>query len=75
LRSTLDSPVQAFAADKLRHHLLAIGAQHVYDGAVVVVENHSGDVVAIERKVLTPASLLEDEPIVPATTMRDFVGW
>jgi hypothetical protein len=41
----------------------------------MVVENHSGDVVAIERKVLTPASLLEDEPIVPATTMRDFVGW
>jgi penicillin-binding protein 1C len=96
--STLDSYLQAFAADTLRRHLLVIRAQHVYDGAVLVVENHSGDVLAyvagsgdfssarhvdgiqarrqagsllkpflygmaIERKMLTPASLLEDEPL------------
>ena len=98
VRSTLDSRLQAFTADTLRHHLLAIRAQHVYDGAVLVVENHSGDVLAyvagsgdlasarhvdgiqarrqagsllkpflygmaIERKMLTPASLLADEPL------------
>lgn len=98
VHSTLDSRLQAFTADTLRHHLMAIRAQHVYDGAVLVVENHSGDVLAyvagsgnlasarhvdgiqarrqagsllkpflygmaIERKMLTPASLLEDEPL------------
>jgi penicillin-binding protein 1C len=96
--STLDSHLQAFAAETLRRHLLGIRAQHVYDGAVLVVENYSGDVLAyvagsgdlssarhvdgiqarrqagsllkpflygmaIERKMLTPASLLEDEPL------------
>ena len=98
VRSTLDGRLQAFAADTLRRHLLAIRAQHVYDGAVLVVENRSGEVLAyvagsgdlsnaryvdgiqarrqagsllkpflygmaIERKMLTPASLLQDEPL------------
>jgi penicillin-binding protein 1C len=98
VRSTLDGRLQAFAADTLRRHLLAIRAQHVYDGAVLVVANHTGDVLAyvagsgdlssarhvdgiqsrrqtgsllkpflygmaLERKMLTPASLLEDEPL------------
>jgi penicillin-binding protein 1C len=98
VRSTLDSRSQEFAADSLRRHLMAVRAQHVYDGAVLVVENHTGEVLAyvagsgdlstarhvdgiqarrqtgsllkpflygmaIDRKILTPASLLEDAPL------------
>jgi penicillin-binding protein 1C len=93
---TLECRLQAFAADILRRHLLALRTQHVFDGAVLVVDNHTGEVLAyvagsgdlssaryvdgiqarrqtgsllkpflygmaIERKILTPASLLEDE--------------
>jgi penicillin-binding protein 1C len=98
VQSTLDGRLQEFAADTLRRHLMAMRAQHVYDGAVLVVENDSGEVLAyvgssgnlssarhvdgvqgrrqtgsilkpflygmaLERKILTPASLLEDEPL------------
>jgi penicillin-binding protein 1C len=46
VRATLDGRLQAFAADTLRRHLVAIRAHHVYDGAVLAVENHSGEVLA-----------------------------
>jgi penicillin-binding protein 1C len=98
VRSTLDSRLQELAADTLRRHLMAMRTQQVSDGAVLVVENHTGEVLAyvggsgnlssarhvdgiqgrrqtgsllkpflygmaLERKILTPASLLEDEPL------------
>jgi penicillin-binding protein 1C len=98
LHSTLDGRLQTFAAEALRRHLLAILTQRLYDGAVLVVENHTGEVLAyvagsgdlssakyvdgirarrqtgsllkpflygmaLDRKMLTPASLLEDEPL------------
>ena len=98
VRSTLDRRLQELAADTLRRHLMAMRTQHVYDAAVLVVENDSGEVLAyvggsanlssarhvdgvqgrrqtgsilkpflygmaFERKILTPASLLEDAPL------------
>lgn len=44
--STLDGYLQHFAAGVLRRHLAAVRAQNVRDGAVLVVENRTGDVLA-----------------------------
>ncbi len=98
VRSTLDSRLQERATDSLRHHLMAVRTQRVSDGAVLVVENHTGEVLAyvagsgdlssarhvdaiqarrqtgsllkpflyglaLDQKLLTPASLLEDAPL------------
>jgi penicillin-binding protein 1C len=98
VRSTLDGSLQRMAADSLRRHLLATRERHVQDGALLVVNNQSGDVLAyvggsgdlssapyvdgirarrqagstlkpflyalaMERRLLTPASLLEDAPL------------
>jgi penicillin-binding protein 1C len=98
VRSTLHGALQRFAIETLRRHLLAVQAQQVKDGAVLVVENATGEVLvyvggsgdlsrtryvdgiqarrqagstlkpflyglALERRLLTPASLLEDTPL------------
>jgi penicillin-binding protein 1C len=98
VRSTLDGRLQRFAVDTLRRHLLAVRDQQVDDGAILVVENATGEVLAyvggsgelssapyvdgvlarrqagstlkpflyglaLERRLLTPASLLEDTPL------------
>lgn len=44
--TTLDARVQAIAATALRHQLLGLGADRARDGAVVVVDNRTGDVLA-----------------------------
>jgi len=44
--STLDAGVQRLAAETLRRHLIAVRAERVADGAVLVVDNASGDVLA-----------------------------
>jgi len=44
--TTLDARVQAVAAMALRHQLLGLGAERARDGAIVVVDNRSGDVLA-----------------------------
>ena len=46
LRSTLDADLQAFAAESLRRHLSALQKQNAQDGAVVVIDNASGEVLA-----------------------------
>ena len=43
---TLDSRIQRFAIDRLTHHLLSLKSQNVKDGAVLVLENNTGDVLA-----------------------------
>jgi penicillin-binding protein 1C len=43
---TLDSRIQRFAIDRLTHHLLSLKSQNVRDGAVLVLENNTGDVLA-----------------------------
>jgi penicillin-binding protein 1C len=98
VRTTLDGALQRMAAESLRRHLLAVRAEHVQDGAVLVVDNASGEVLAyvggsgdlgsarhvdgirarrqagstlkpflyaeaLDRRLLTAASLLEDTPL------------
>jgi penicillin-binding protein 1C len=43
---TLDSRVQRFAKERLTHHLLSLKSQNVKDGALLVLENNTGDILA-----------------------------
>ncbi|MFZ6747555.1 penicillin-binding protein 1C [Undibacterium sp. Ren11W] len=45
IRSTLDGAAQAFARDALVRHLSALVDRNVEDGAVLVIDNQSGDVL------------------------------
>jgi len=44
--STLDAGLQSFAAETLKHHVTALGDKNVRDGAVLVVDNATGEVLA-----------------------------
>lgn len=101
--STLDAAVQRVATDALRRQLAGVRGQHVQDGAALVVDNATGDVlayvgssgdlasarwvdgvqarrqagstlkpflyaVALDERLLTPASLLDDSPLEIAVT-------
>ena len=46
IRSTLSARIQRFVSDCLRHHLLSLRSQNVKDGAVLVAENRTGNVLA-----------------------------
>ena len=46
VRSTLDAGLQRFAIAALRRHLAALAERNVGDGAVIVIDNASGDVLA-----------------------------
>ncbi len=98
IASTLDGPLQRFAAETLRRHLEVVRAHNVHDGAILVAENATGEVLAyvgndgerssarhvdgvqalrqagstlkpflyataFERRILTPASLIDDSPL------------
>ncbi len=119
LRTSLDADLQAFVLDTLKRHLVELRERQVEDGAVLVLDNASGEVLAwagssdttsqaaevdgvsaprlpgstlkpflyglaIERRLLTAASPLEDSPLaldtpigqyVPQNYERDFKGW
>ncbi|HEV7802332.1 MAG TPA: transglycosylase domain-containing protein, partial [Burkholderiales bacterium] len=96
--STLDARLQRFAATTLQRHIRELEGRNVEDGALVVIDNQSGDVLAwvgssgelsdarevdgvlaprlagstlkpflyalaIERRLLTAASVLDDSPL------------
>jgi penicillin-binding protein 1C len=46
LQSTLNADLQAYAAESLRRHLAALAKQNAQDGAVLVIDNASGEVLA-----------------------------
>ncbi len=46
VKSTLDAQLQRFTRDTLRQHLAELRDRHVEDGAVIVIDNASGDVLA-----------------------------
>ncbi|HVG05157.1 MAG TPA: penicillin-binding transpeptidase domain-containing protein, partial [Burkholderiaceae bacterium] len=46
VRSTLDAPLQRFAAETLRNRIASLADRNVEDGAVIVLDNASGDVLA-----------------------------
>lgn len=118
-RSTLDAGLQRIAIAALRRQLAELAGRSVDDGAVVVLDNASGEVrawigssgdlsdaaqvdgvlarrqpgstlkpfvyeLAFEKKLITPASLIDDSPAQIATTNglylpqnydHDFKGW
>ena len=114
-RSTLDASLQRFALDSLRRHLRALADRNAGDGALVVIDNASGELLAyvgnkgnsevdgvlalrqagstlkpflyelaVERRLLTAASLLDDSPLevaagagmyVPQNYDRQFKGY
>ena len=119
ISSTLDSKIQRFALDRLAHHLISLKDQNVRDGAVLIVENKTGDIMAyvshsseaskgrfvdgvqakrqagstlkpflyahaFDRRLLTPASVLDDTPLdisvisgiyQPRNYDSEFRGW
>ena len=103
VQSTLDGRLQKFTTETLSRQLLSLNTQHVFDGAVLVVDNASGEVlayvgnsgamssarfvdgvqafrqagstlkpflygVAVDEKLLTAASLLDDSPVMIQTS-------
>ncbi len=46
VRSTLDLPLQTFATQQLRANLMQLNYQNVHDGAVLVLDNQTGEVLA-----------------------------
>ena len=46
IKTTLRAPVQRFALQTLKQHLRELADRHVEDGAVVVLDNASGEVLA-----------------------------
>ena len=108
VRTTLDAALQRFARETLARHLAALAGRNVEDGAVLVLDNASGDVLAyvassgplssagdvdgitarrqagstlkpflyalaIERRWLTAASVLDDSPLNIATPVGLYV--
>ncbi len=96
ISSTLDADLQRFSSEALNYQLNALKSQNVNDGAVLVVENRTGDIlvyiggtessaryvdgvrarrqagstlkpflyaIAFEKKLFTPASVLNDSPV------------
>ncbi|WP_317203068.1 penicillin-binding protein 1C [Janthinobacterium sp.] len=115
VRSTLDGALQRYAQETLRQQLGALRGRNVNDGALIVLDNRSGDILAyvgnagasavdgvtalrqagstlkpflyelaIERRLITAASLMDDAPIdiatasglyVPQNYDKDFKGY
>lgn len=115
VRTTLDAAVQGAAVDALRRHVRELAGRNVGDGALVVIDNASGELLAyvanlgqsevdgvlaprqagstlkpflyelaIERRLLTAASLMDDSPLevgvgsgsyVPQNYDRAFKGF
>jgi penicillin-binding protein 1C len=117
--TTLDARLQRFAVGALRRHLAELKGRNVEDGAVLVLDNRSGEVLAwvgssgtlsdaaavdgvlarrqpgstlkpfvyelaFERRLVTPASLLDDSPAqistgsglyLPQNYDKRFQGW
>jgi len=98
VRTTIDADIQVFVAQTLTRRLTELSARNVRDGAAIVVDNASGDILAyvgsagsastspevdgaaaprqagstlkpflyalaIERRLLTAASVLDDAPV------------
>ncbi|TFW18161.1 penicillin-binding protein 1C [Duganella callida] len=115
VRSTLDGDLQRYAQTMLRQHLAALQGRNVNDGAVIVLDNASGEILAyvgnagggevdgvtaprqagstlkpflyelaLERKQLTAASLMDDAALdistpsgmyAPQNYDKDFKGY
>jgi len=45
LTCTLESGLQAFAAESLRRHVISVNSRNMHDGSALVVDNNSGEVL------------------------------
>lgn len=68
--STLDAGLQRFVADVLREQLLLLKRQNVKDGAALVVDNATGDVLAY----VGSSGDLSDSPFVDGVKARRQAG-
>ena len=46
IQCTIDRSLQQFAADTLRRHIMSVHSQNVHDGAVLVLDNSTGEVLS-----------------------------
>jgi len=77
IRTTLDLELNRFAESVLREHLEVVRAQHVSNGAVVIIDNHTGDVLALvgSEDYFSPASGQVDSawaPRSPGSALKPF---
>jgi len=119
IRTTLDARLQRLAHQALRQQLAELNQRHVEDGAAIVLDNATGEVLAwvgsggslasapevdgvlarrqpgstlkpfvyelaLERRLITPATLLDDSPVqlptgngfyTPQNYDKQFKGW
>jgi len=77
LRTTLDLALNRYAETTLRQHLSRLQSQHVSDGAIVVLDNKSGDVLALvgSENYFAPAAGQVNgawAPRSPGSTLKPF---
>jgi len=77
LHSTLDAQVQRLARDALRRQLAELRGREVEDGAVIVLDNASGDVLAWVGSAGAGSAAAEVDAVLarrqPGSTIKPFV--
>ncbi len=77
VRSTVSAPLQRFAVQTLQRHLRELKGRHVQDGALVVLDNASGEVLAWvgSSGELSAASEVDGvtAPRQPGSTLKPFL--
>ena len=75
--STLRAPLQRFAVQTLQQHLRELRGRHVEDGAVVVLDNASGEVLAWVGSSGTLSAAAEVDGVLalrqPGSTLKPFL--
>ena len=75
--STLDGGLQRFVIESLSQHLAAVSAQNVHDGAVLVVDNETGDVLAYVGNTGAHSSAIHVDGVVArrqaGSTLKPFL--
>jgi penicillin-binding protein 1C len=77
LKTTLRAPLQRFAVQTLQQHLRELAGRHVEDGALVVLDNTSGEVLAWVGSSGALSSAAEVDGVTalrqPGSTLKPFL--